>query len=111
GAAADEPLDLRSARRPVPERPVQAAKQLAPLGVAIDDLAERVQHVAALVVHVARPLIVHVGLTDDGVIISNSLSIPDDVARAGLLTLLALRVEALGVVRETLVHPHVRMVL
>src|SRR5690606_8499373 len=99
GVLADVLLDLGAHDRLVTEGLVQAAQDAAPPLVVIHDLPDRVQHVPALRVHVARSLGVHaVVRRNDGPIVANALAGADGVARAGLPAEEALGVDALRVV-------------
>ena len=48
---------------------------------------------------------------DDRPVVPDAAAVADDVLRARVLAEQTLRVDALGVVREALVHPHVGVVL
>ena len=95
----------------MPEGLAQPAQDSAPARVIVDELANGVQYVAALVVHVARTFAVHAVHADNRRIVSDQLSLPDGVLGARLLALLALRIQAFRVIREALVDPHVGGVL
>ena len=70
---ADVLLHLRRAHGLVAERLLQPAQDAAPLVVVVHDLADGVQHVAALVVHVAGSLGVHAVGGDDRAVVLDVL--------------------------------------
>ena len=97
--------------RLVPERLVHAAQDAAPLLVIAGDLADGVQHLAALGIHVAGALVIHAIHADDGPVILDALPVADDVVGTGLLPEQALSVDAFGIIGEAFVYPHVGIVL
>src|SRR6266436_6140010 len=100
GQAADEVLDLLAGHRLVPEVLVQAAQDVTPLRVVIDDRADRVEHVPAFGIHVAGALRVDTECWNDRPVIPHSPARADHIGRAGALPEAALGVDPLGVIGE-----------
>ena len=61
---------------------VQPPQYAAPFFVVVDQLAEGVEHVASLVVHVSRSAVVDVVLSDDGSVVLYELPGADHVIAA-----------------------------
>ncbi len=110
GMAGDVRLDLASHHRLVVEGALQSPEDTAPLLIVVHDLPDGVQHQPALAVHVARPLGVHAVRGNDRRVVA--CPIQQRVRRRRVVAVvLAPGIEPFGVVREALVHPHVRLVL
>src|SRR5215813_15078456 len=94
----------------MPEVLRKAAQDLPPLGVIVDDLADRVEHVPTLGIHVTRSFAIEpVGRSDRPVVL-DPFPVTDVVFRTRLLAPKTLDVQALGIIREAFVYPHIRQV-
>ena len=100
--AADVVLYLFAGDGLVVERLVQPAQDVTPFRIVVDDRADRVQHVPALGIHVARALRVHSKDRNDGPVVPDAAARADHVGRARALPQKALRVDPLRVIREAL---------
>src|SRR5205814_4904235 len=82
-----------------------------PPRVVIDYLAHHVEHATRLVVHDPRSFLLDTERGNDRAIVPDISTAADDVLRSSFLSRLALGVEALGIIGEALLHPHVGGIL
>src|SRR5207237_1099653 len=78
-----------------------------PFFIVVYDLADGVQHVAALVVHVAGAFAVGSISADDRLVVANVLSAADHIVSSCLFAPVIFDKQVLGVICKSFMYPHI----
>src|SRR5262249_38032018 len=93
--------------RLMPEILIQTGQYRTPLFVVVDDLADRVEHITALVIHVARALAICSISADDRTVVSDVAAAADYIILPGLLAEPIFYKQVFRVIGKPLVDPHI----
>src|SRR5690606_9815822 len=80
---------------------------LPPQLIVLDQLAQGVQNIGALGVHIPGAGMVDVILADDGPVILYALTATDDIIGRGLFAEMVIQIEVFGIGSKTFVYPHI----